>query len=430
MHEHVEEKSLVVLVGLDLLGQDLDLTELKALVEAAGGEVVGEITQQRSAPDPAHYIGTGKVEEVKTLVLATAANLVIVDAELAPSQIRNLEKRIDVRVIDRTQLILDIFAQRAQTHEGRLQVEIAQLQYALPRLTGRGTEMSRLGSGFGGAGPGIGTRGPGESKLEMDRRHIRERIAQLRSEVKEIRRHRQLLRESRVRRGYPLVALVGYTNAGKSSLLNALTAAEAYAADMLFATLDTTTRALALPDGREIALTDTVGFISRLPHHLVDAFYATLEEVQFADLLIHVVDASNPDMLEQTRAVDQVLKELKADDKHIIIAYNKADLLDQPDAWLPERNGKPYALISAVNGAGLGQLKELIAANLPNLPRRVTYLIPYAQGDASGWLHRQGEVVQQSYENDGMRIVVELQEQQISQFSKIYQLIPVIEGEV
>lgn len=420
MHENKQERDLAVLVALDLPGQAADLRELQALVEAAGGEVVGELVQQRATPDNALYLGTGKTEELKALALATGATLAIFDDELSPRQIRNLEDKIDLKVIDRTQLILEIFAQRAQTHEGRLQVEIALLNYSLPRLTGKGAEMSRLGAST----PGARTRGAGESKLELERRSIRDRISQLRAEAKEVSRHRQLLRAGRTRKGYPLVALVGYTNAGKSSLLNTLTQAEAFAADMLFATLDPTTRVLALTDGREIALTDTVGFISRLPHMLVQAFHATLEEVQQADLLVQVVDASNPEMLQQMASVADVLKELKCEDKPQIIAYNKMDLVPDQADFLPEKLRGPYVLISAKENTGLEELKTMISRLLPNLPRQVVYLLPYERGEVAAWLHREGEVRNEQYEEAGIRVTVELQDAAIQQVAKQYGIWP------
>lgn len=410
-------KDKAILAALELTHQPADLEELAALAEAAGAEVVGEVVQSRTRPDPATFFGKGKIDEIAALVAANAATMLIIDSELAPSQIRNIEDQVEVQVLDRSQLIIDIFAQRARTYEGRLQVEIAQLAYALPRLTGRGTEMSRLGGG-------IGTRGPGESKLEYDRRRIRERIRELRKEVEEIKLHRQLLRSSRVRRGHPLVSLVGYTNAGKSTLLNALTDSDIYAADMLFATLDPTTRVLALPDGQEVAVTDTVGFISRLPHMLVDAFHATLEEVQQSDLLLHVVDAASPRLEEQMESVQQVLKELDAADKKQIIVYNKADLLVDKLSFVPPYKGHPWLILSATTGEGLAELKQLIADNLPDAPQRVTYLLSHSRGEVVSWFHNQGEVIAQEYEADGVRIVVDLRHAQIQQAAKQFAVQP------
>ncbi|NLY54010.1 MAG: GTPase HflX [Firmicutes bacterium] len=410
-----EDRAFVA--GLDLPGQPADLAELKALVEATGATVVGEAVQSRRNPDPATFFGKGKVEEMAALIAANQANMLVVDSELSPTQIRNLEDQLEVHVLDRTQLIIDIFAQRARTYEGRLQVEIAQLTYGLPRLTGRGKEMSRLGGG-------IGTRGPGESKLEYDRRRIRERISELRKEVEAVKRHRTLLRTSRLRRGHPLVSLVGYTNAGKSTLLNALTDSDIFAADMLFATLDPTTRVLPLPNGQEVAITDTVGFISRLPHMLVDAFHATLEEVQESDLLIHVVDASNPQFVEQMDSVHAVLAELEATDKKQIIAYNKADLLPNPNDFMPPPSEHPWVLVSASTGQGLDTLKELMATNLPDAPLRVTYYLPHSRGEVINWLHQQGEVVAQEYEAAGVKVVVNLRQAQIRQLAKQFGVQP------
>ena len=406
-----------IIAALELPGVVLDLTELRALAESAGAEVVGEMTQARQRPDPALFFGKGKVEELAAYAVATGATMLLVDSELTPSQIRNLEDGVEVQVLDRSQLIIDIFAQRARTYEGRLQVEIAQLSYALPRLTGRGTAMSRLGAG-------IGTRGPGESKLEYDRRRIRERMRELRQQADNIKRHRKLLRESRVRRGHPLISLVGYTNAGKSTLLNALTEAEIFAADMLFATLDPATRVLTLPDGQEAAITDTVGFISRLPHTLVNAFHATLEEVQEADLLLHVVDLANPDFMAQIAAVQAVLDELGVGDRRQILVYNKSDLLSEKDSLPLPPVAHPWVMVSAATGRGLDELKSLIAVNLPATVLRVTYSLPHDRGDAVNWLHRQGEVVEESYDEEGVIITVDLESTLIQQADKQLGIIP------
>jgi len=412
------QKDKAIIAALETPGQASDLRELAALVTTAGAEVVAEVVQSRTHPDPATYFGKGKVDEIAALVAANEATLLVVDSELTPSQIRNLEDQIEVQVLDRTQLIIDIFSQRARTYEGRLQVEIAQLSYALPRLTGRGVEMSRLGGG-------IGTRGPGESKLEYDRRRIRERISELRKEVAKVRRHRALLRAGRVRRGYPLVSLVGYTNAGKSTLLNALTKADIFAADMLFATLDPTTRVLVLPNGQEVAITDTVGFISRLPHMLVDAFRATLEEVQESDLLVHVVDAASPDLQDQMDAVQKVLAELKADDKPQILVYNKADLLPNKWHFLPPVSEYPWVLVSALSGEGLVELCQLIAENLPDAPQTVAYFLPHSRGEAISWLFDNGEVLEQEYQADGVRLSVILRPALIRQAAKQFAIEPI-----
>lgn len=353
-----EEKDKAVLVAL----QDRDpffeehFEEFRRLVESAGAEVVAEVVQKRDRPDPATFIGKGKVEEVKKIAEETRANLVIFASNLRPVQQRNLEERIGVRVIDRTQLILDIFAQRARTKEGMLQVELAQLTYLLPRLTGRGTEMSRLGGV-------IGTRGPGETKLEMDRRRIRRRIQKIREELEEVRRHRELHRKQRRELGLPVVSLVGYTNAGKSTLFNRLTKADVYVDDRLFATLDPTVRRLSMDSNETVLLSDTVGFIRRLPPNLVAAFRATLEEVREATALVHVVDSSSPMMLEQMEEVERTLKAIGAGGKPTVVAFNKIDLLDGAQLEALRRRAEQYphaVLISALKGWGLEELKREI----------------------------------------------------------------------
>lgn len=330
--------------------------ELRRLAESAGAEVVAEVVQKRDRPDPATFIGKGKVEEVRRIAKEAGANLVIFASNLRPVQQRNLEERIGVRVIDRTQLILDIFAQRARTKEGMLQVELAQLTYLLPRLVGRGTEMSRLGGV-------IGTRGPGETKLELDRRRIRRRIQRIKEELEEVRRHRELHRKQRRALGLPVVSLVGYTNAGKSTLFNRLTKAEVYVDDRLFATLDPTVRRLPVDSGKVVLLSDTVGFIRRLPPNLVAAFRATLEEVREATALIHVVDASSPMMLEQMEEVERTLKAIGAGGKPTILAFNKTDLLDGPSLDALRKRAEQYpraVLISALKGWGLEELRKEI----------------------------------------------------------------------
>ncbi|HLA25112.1 MAG TPA: GTPase HflX, partial [bacterium] len=304
--------------------RDPEMEELRRLAESAGAQVVGTLVQHRGRPTPATFLGKGKVEELRALCDEVSADLAIADHELTPAQQRNLERSLDLKVIDRTALVLDIFARRAQTHEGRLQVELAQMTYLLPRLTGRGTMLSRLGGG-------IGTRGPGETKLEVDRRRIRNRITDLRREIGEIRKHRSLQRKARREAQFPTAALVGYTNAGKSTLLNTLTNAGVFVEDKLFATLDPTVRKVELPNGRPVLLIDTVGFITRLPTELIAAFRATLEEVTEADLLVHVVDASHPDWRAQMRSVERVLRDLSAADKPMIIAMNKTDRLAPAD---------------------------------------------------------------------------------------------------
>src|SRR5438552_4759836 len=328
-----------VLVGIET-GRQLwsiedSLAELEQLAATAGVEVLGQVSQKISEPNPATFVGKGKVEEIRDLKGRLGADLVLFDEELTPGQQRNLEERLNTKIVDRTALILDIFARHAQTKEGRLQVELAQLEYRLPRLTRMWTHLSRQGVG------GVGLRGPGETQLEVDRRRSRERITKLKKELKEVHGHRELYRQKRRRQGLPVIAVVGYTNAGKSTLLNALSNAQVLAANVLFATLDPTTRQLQLPDGQEVLITDTVGFIQRLPTQLVAAFRATLEEIQEADVLLHVVDITHPNAEEQSQTVDALLKELEVADRPRVIALNKIDRLF--DANKEKANGRDWS---------------------------------------------------------------------------------------
>jgi len=362
-----------LLVGLKLPRQgrwevEESLEELGLLAEAAGAAVVGKLLQEREVLDPRYLIGRGKAQELQALC-SEGIDLVIIDEELSGSQQRNLELLVGKKVIDRTGLILDIFAQRARSKEGKLQVELAQLAYLLPRLVGKGVLLSRLGGG-------IGTRGPGETKLELDRRRIRERMAKIEGELAKVRRHRALLRRPRRKLALPTVALVGYTNSGKSTLLNALTHADAYVADKLFATLDPTLRKAILPNGQTVLISDTVGFIRKLPHQLITAFKATLEEVTEADLLLHVIDISHPQMEEQRQVVEGTLAELGIASKPVIEVYNKIDRLEQRDTLL-FRRGERRVAISAKTGEGIGSLLSEIqrvlgelaeAAVLPSTP--------------------------------------------------------------
>ena len=377
------------------------LDELGALADTAGVEVVGRITQIRDKPDPATYLGRGKVEELKNLCLALDSNVAICDDELSPAQLRNLEKALELKVVDRTQLILDIFAQRAKTAEGKLQVEAAMLAYNLPRLKGKGIEMSGLGASAGG----LRTRGPGETKLEYDRRRIKTRMADLRKEIDDLAKHRRLQRSDRATRGVPTVALVGYTNAGKSSLLNALTAGGAYAESKLFATLDPTARELVLPNNSKVMLVDTVGFVRKLPHQLVTAFRATLEEVRYADVLIHVVDASHPEAAEQARTVETVLAELDSLEKPTVLALNKMDKLTQ--APMIMARGK-CVLVSAAERTNLPALITAITEALVDQPQRYTFQVPFARGDLLTLLHKEGSVHSLSYTEAGTEIVVDI----------------------
>jgi GTPase len=372
------------------------LDELQALAEAAGAQVLVQTLQERPAPDPAYYVGRGKVEELRTVVESESLDLLVFDEELSPGQQRNLENRTECKILDRTQLILDIFARRAHTREGKLQVELAQLNYLLPRLAGKGTMLSRLGGG-------IGTRGPGETKLEMDRRRIRNRIALLRRELERVATHRTLQRAKRQGVPLPIVALVGYTNAGKSTLFNALTRSAAVESNQLFATLDPLLRRMTLPNALEIVVSDTVGFVSKLPHDIVAAFRATLEEVRAADLLLHVVDISNPGWRDQADAVNEVLRELGVQNTPTIELCNKADKL-------PAGSAPPgcQILVSAKLRTGLEPLVDRIVRELEAFSVRVELKIPYSRSGLVSMLHDQGKVRSEEFEDDGIRIEVEL----------------------
>lgn len=365
------------------------LSELAALADTAGALVIERVLQRLPKPDPATYIGSGKVEQLALNAQALDVDICIFDDELTGAQLRNLEERLGVKCIDRTGLILDIFAQRARSSEGKLQVELAQLQYRLPRLMGQGTALSRLAGG-------IGTRGPGESKLEQDRRYIRRRIADVNESLRELESRRELQRRQRQKNGVPLVALVGYTNAGKSTLLNHLAGADVLAEDKLFATLDTTTRKLELPDNQSCLIIDTVGFINKLPHELVSAFRATLEEVVQADVLVVVSDAANPECQQQRRVVAEVLTQLGAGDKPTIEAYNKCDLLTERS---PLPRGQLY--VSARTGEGLDELTHEIQRRAAALLHRVRILVPYAQGQLVSRIHAQGKVISEEYTDEG-----------------------------
>ena len=377
------------------------LEELGRLADTAGADVLLELTQRRGRPDAATFLGRGKAEELADCCRSLGAGLVIFDRELSAAQARNLENITGVRVIDRTQLILDIFARRARTREGKLQVELAQLNYLLPRLIGRGTELSRLGGG-------IGTRGPGETRLEVDRRRIRRRIAELDKAIGDVRKHRELLRRSRKEIPVPLAALVGYTNAGKSTILKKLTGARVLVEDKLFATLDPTTRRVVLPNNEVILLTDTVGFIRNLPHHLVAAFRATLEEVVEADLLLHIVDASHPDLEGQIEAVDQVLESLDSGSKPCIIVYNKTDLV--PDFQTPlKTNNQPAVAVSALDGRGLDEMLAAVAGILSRRRVRLAYFIPYGKTGVLSLLYEKGQVLREEHGQDGISVDAELE---------------------
>lgn len=395
--EELEEK--VILVGVsEQDGDDAEdsVAELAELVKTAGATVVGTIIQKRERVHPGLYVGTGKVEEIAELIYDTGATGIVCDDELSPAQLKNLEEALDTKVMDRTLIILDIFAARATTNEGKIQVELAQLKYRLSRLAGLGRSMSRLGGG-------IGTRGPGEKKLEMDRRLIKDRIAQLNRELKEVRMHREVTRAKRQRNQIPVVSIVGYTNAGKSTLLNKLTDAGVLEEDKLFATLDPTTRVLELPGRQEILLTDTVGFIRKLPHHLIEAFKSTLEEAKYADYILHVVDASNPQRDKQMHIVYETLYNLDIKEKTIITLFNKQDAVTDPE---PMRDFKADHTmgISARTGAGLEELKELLAELLRENKVFVERTIPYADAGVIQLIRKQGELLEEDYREDGIFI--------------------------
>ena len=373
---------------------ETSMAELKALVETAGGESVGYLIQQRPTPDPRTFIGDGKVQELKALIEAEDCDLAVFDNELSPSQMRVLGEELGVRVLDRSGLILDIFAQRAQTREGQLQVELAQYQYLLPRLTGMWTHLVRQ-TASGGSSP-IGTRGPGETQLETDRRHIRRKIQKLQQELEEVRKVRSVQRRRREKNEMSVVALVGYTNAGKSTLLNRLTGSDIQANDRLFDTLDTTTRRMMIDDATEVLLSDTVGFIRKLPTHLVEAFKATLEELKYADVLVHVIDLSNPEWERQAQVVDKLICQLGAEVTPCIRAYNKCDMFS---GALPRERGS--VCISARTGEGEEELRSAIAEAIGKKTHHAVFRIPYSRGDVVQLLHDEASVKSVEYAEDG-----------------------------
>ena len=389
-----------VLVGLnadcfrmDQTATEETLEELEALLETAGGFCTGKILQNRHTPDSHSFIGEGKAQEVRMLVEATESTMVVFDNELSPGNIRALEEIIGVTVLDRSALILDIFAQRAKTKEGRLQVELAQYKYLLPRLSGMGKSLSRQGGG-------IGTRGPGETKLESDRRHIRERINRLEQELEQVRHVRSVQRERRMKNSVPVVAIVGYTNAGKSTLLNRLTGAGIPANNRLFDTLDTTSRQLTVSDNLDVILTDTVGFIAKLPHHLVDAFRATLEELEYADLLLHVIDASDENRQEHITVVDKLISQLAKPGTKVLQCYNKADLVQPVDIPI----GEDVVAVSAATGAGMDKLLQGIERMLGHSRHHVTVTLPYSMGGMVETLHNNAQVLNVDYTAQGISV--------------------------
>lgn len=394
--ENIQTPETSVLVGLDTGDYDAEVSidELEELAKTAGSKVLAKIIQKKEKPDPATYIGSGRLREIRDFCRDNEADLIIFDCELSPSQQRNVENFTDVRVIDRTTLILDIFAARARSKEGRIQVELAQLKYSLPRLGGKGTELSRLGGG-------IGTRGPGETKLESDRRHIRRRIEALSAELKEIEKRRIRMRNRREKTGIESVAIVGYTNAGKSTLMNALTNAGVLAQDKLFATLDPTARALTLPDGRQVMLIDTVGLVRRLPHELVEAFKSTLEEASAAHVILNVCDASSPECSEHLEVTQKLLKELGCESTPIISVMNKCDLVE--NIYDMPSIGKTV-MISALQGKGLDRLLKEIEKALPKTRSRAKVLIPFSAGAQAGRIRTEGVVISEEYTPEGILI--------------------------
>ena len=404
MEEHKIERAVLAGLYADCFRKEEQATEqtldeLEALLETAGGVCVAKVLQNRHAPDPHSFVGEGKADEIRELAALHGAEMVVFDNDLSPSQIRALEEITGTTVLDRSALILDIFAQRARTAEGRLQVELAQYKYLLPKLSGMGKSMSRLGGG-------IGTRGPGETKLETDRRHIRARIDRLEEELEQVRKLRSVERRRRQKNEIPVVALVGYTNTGKSTLLNRLTGSDIPANDRLFDTLDTTTRQLEVTDRLTVLLSDTVGFIAKLPHHLVDAFRATLEELAYADLLIHVIDAADPEREEHIRIVERLIGQLANPETPVIRCYNKADLVG-PEA-LPV--GPNNIAISARTGQGIESLYAVIERELSKGLRHSVFLLPYSMGGQVEVLHDKAKVLRCDYTAQGIEIEVELDE--------------------
>lgn len=394
--QSVQERAVLVGLNADCFPEDQTATEatlkeLEALLETAGGFCAGKVLQNRHTPDSHSFIGEGKALEVKMLVEATASTMVVFDNELSPGNIRALEEIIGVTVLDRSALILDIFAQRAKTKEGRLQVELAQYKYLLPRLSGMGASLSRQGGG-------IGTRGPGETKLETDRRHIRERINRLEEELEQVRKVRSIQRERRMKNSVPVVAIVGYTNAGKSTLLNQLTGAGIPANNRLFDTLDTTSRLLHVSDNLDVILSDTVGFIAKLPHHLVNAFHATLEELEYADLLLHVIDASDPYLEAHIAVVDKLISKLAKPETPVLRCYNKADLVYSEDIPV----GSDIVAISAKRGLRMDDLLHAIETALDRRRHHVRVCLPYSMGGMVETLHDNAQVKSVEYTAEGI----------------------------
>ncbi|HCA05471.1 MAG TPA: GTPase HflX [Ruminococcaceae bacterium] len=407
-NEEKTAQALLVSVDTGDFDAEASLEELHELVKSAGAEPAAEVVQKLQRPETSTYVGSGKLEEIKQLCAASEIDLIVVDSELSPTQIRNIENETDVRVIDRTTLILDIFALRAKSKEGKLQVELAQLKYTLPRLTGKGIEMSRLGGG-------IGTRGPGETKIETDRRHIRRRMETLKEELKEVEKHRSMLRRRREKDGIITCAIVGYTNAGKSTLMNTLTDAGVLAQDKLFATLDPTSRALKLPSGISVMLIDTVGLVRRLPHHLVEAFRSTLEEAAQSDIIINLCDASSEEARVHLTVTADLLESLGCGDTPVITVLNKCDLLD---GSVMAQDFESYIKISAKTGEGVDRLLQAIEENLPVRMRRVALLVPFSQGGLVSEIRETGTLISEEYLAEGTRVEAIIDEKLYSKAEK------------
>lgn len=417
MYETKEEIQSFILVGVDVdraaISAEDSLDELAELLATAGGEEAGRVIQKMEAINSRTYVGSGKVQEIKTLLAATGARGIICDDELTPAQLKNLSDLLDTKIIDRTLLILDIFSQRASTKEGKMQIELAQLEYRLTRLTGLGTELSRQG-----AAVGTHTRGAGETKLEMDRRHIRARMDMLRSQLKDVVKQRELIRTQRKKNQVPIVALVGYTNAGKSTLFNRLTSSGVLEEDKLFATLDTTTRKCELPSGRSVLFVDTVGFIHKLPHNLVKAFRATLEEAAYADILLHVVDASHENAELHMQVTYDELMDLEAADKPIMAVLNKQDLIEEPVPLSMPYGAEAVLRISALEPEGVQKVLEAVDLQLDKIDTVVEILLPYAQGGLSSSLHQEGQIIEEEYRDNGIYMKARLKDRYLQMVEK------------
>ncbi len=414
LHKIEDEEERVILVAVDADNSEDDtekcLDELEDLAKTAGAVTVGRVIQKRERVSAGYYVGSGKLDEIRTMINAFDATGIICDDELTPAQMRNMEKILQTKVMDRTMLILDIFAARAVSSEGKIQVELAQLKYRLSRLTGMGTSMSRLGGG-------IGTRGPGEKKLETDRRHIKERIHELKSDLEEIRTHRSLLRSQRSKSGKPVVSLVGYTNAGKSTILNSLTDAGVLEEDKLFATLDTTTRNVTLLGGSNIYLTDTVGFVQKLSHHLVEAFKATLEELKFADILLHVVDASDENRVKHMEVVYSTLRDLGCGEKPVITVFNKMD--KEVEMPLPQdKNCCARVEICAKNQKSLENLLDVTEEVLKSFRKPMKVLIPYTEGSLLAVVHGKCEIISEEHTENGTLIEAYMTDEAVGRLEK------------